>query len=313
MTSLATKAFVLGSAVVDTTVCLSSLPTDGETVMANSLHICPGGKGLNQSIACSRLGVEPIFISRVGLDVSGEQILAFCRREAIETSTIESSSNYPTGVGVPMIGAAGEKAIVVFPGATLHTSAASVKFAFAKNPQVKFGLAQLETSAEALQEFFAQIRKRNGFVVLNAAPKLEGRTEFIGQADVLIANAEEATWLSRITVIDVDSAGRAASSIANSYNLKRVIVTLGANGAVALGDHTPLWIPARKVRVVDRTGAGDAFCGAFLTAIMRQATFAEACNEATVYASIACESKGACESMVTLDVLASRLAESRES
>ena len=94
-------------------------------------------------------------------------------------------------------------------------------------------------------------------------------------ADLLTPNEVEAAALSGETLASVRSAFAAADSL-RARGPRTVIVTLGARGAVAVGEGLRTHLAAHRVHVVDTTAAGDAFNGALATALAQAAELAEA-------------------------------------
>jgi ribokinase len=99
-------------------------------------------------------------------------------------------------------------------------------------------------------------------------------------------------------VRDVATAGEAATAM-RRLGAARVIVTLGAAGALADGPDGRVIAPALAVQAVDTTGAGDAFNGALAVALAERRALPAALRFACAAAGLACTKRGAQPSMPT--------------
>ncbi|HCJ6376468.1 TPA: bifunctional hydroxymethylpyrimidine kinase/phosphomethylpyrimidine kinase, partial [Citrobacter freundii] len=102
----------------------------------------------------------------------------------------------------------------------------------------------------------------------------------------------EASFLSGITIADIDDAKKAGNIILQS-GVKKVIITLGAQGSLLCEHHRTLFIPAWSAVVKDAAGAGDAFNGALATSLARKSDLVSAIQYASAFASLAVEQEGA--------------------
>ena len=138
--------------------------------------------------------------------------------------------------------------------------------------------------------------------ILNPAPaKMQLPDDMYYNVDVIIPNVTETIVLSGINPQDRDSQ-RAAIRFFHECGVPYVVLTLGDRGA-AISDGSYIFdvIPARKVNVVDPTGAGDTFVGALALAYphIGMYSFKEACIFANRAASITVSRRGAAESIPT--------------
>ncbi|MGD9713873.1 MAG: PfkB family carbohydrate kinase, partial [Thermomicrobiales bacterium] len=132
-------------------------------------------------------------------------------------------------------------------------------------------------------------------VICNATPEPAVGRDLAMSADVLIVNEVEAIELLGEPV---DSEGWPA--VANALRLagpEIVVITLGAQGALVSMAQETVSIPSLRVEVIDTTGAGDAFCGAFSAALARGATPGEAARTGVVAGALAVTKAGAQPSM----------------
>ena len=110
---------VLGIFVADISFSGNKIPSTGETILGDSYNIGPGGKGCNQAIAISRLGVKVNFITKVGKDNHADMAFSLYKEVGVNVDCIIRDSSLSTGVAGIMIDEDGNNAINVFAGACL--------------------------------------------------------------------------------------------------------------------------------------------------------------------------------------------------
>jgi ribokinase len=258
---------VVGSANQDYLVQLSQAPALGETVLAGGLRKQPGGKGANQAVAAARAGADVSFVGCVGDDDDGALLLRQLRSEGVDTTDVEVVGNEPTGLALVYVFANGDNSIAVVPGANsaipaFRAARAVRRLADASSVVVTQG----EISRDVIEATIRAADEVGARPVLNLAPMREIRPEVLALCNPLIVNETEASALLRVQVGDVDSARRAAATLAMAA--KSVVITIGAGGAVWADRDASGHVPAPRVEtVVDSTGAGDAFVGSLATVL----------------------------------------------
>ena len=283
---------VLGSINWDMFAHVADLPRPGETILSHGLAQSPGGKGLNQAVAAARFGAPTRMIGALGKDAVGDQLRAFIREAGIDDSAIRTFDNAPTGQAFICLADHGENLIVVTSGSNGLVDAAAAGAV----PDARVFLTQFETPLPAIAAFF---RAARGTKILNAAPALMEGRHLLALADILIVNETELERFSGHVVRDAADAAPAARSLLTGA--QTVIVTLGAEGALAVDAKAEIPVPGRNAKVVDTVGAGDCFCGVLAAALAQGAGLADAMRLANAAASIAVTRPGAAMSMPTRD------------
>jgi ribokinase len=294
---------VLGSLNLDVVCSVGILPAPGETVAGLGVARFPGGKGLNQAVAAARWGAPAAMIGQVGDDEAGRDLLTTLVEAGVDTSGISVSTRAPTGHGYIFVSAAGENMIVVAGGANLVLEPSA--------PRLDGGvlLAQLETPIAVTRALFGAAREAGCLVLLNAAPALEAGTILFPLADIVIVNETELARYAgaRVAPTQADDVARMARQLL-SQPAQRVVVTLGAEGALAVDAEAITAVPGRPAKVVDTTGAGDCFCGVLAAGLSEGADLALAMAQANAAAALSTEIHGAAVSMPTREQTLARLA-----
>jgi ribokinase len=285
---------VAGAINTDLVARVRAAPGPGETVTGRDFRIFGGGKGANQALAAARSGARTTILGALGDDDFGRQRLADLQADAVDIAHVTVLPGVASGVALIAVEDSGENRILYVPGATAEISADAAERAIrAAGPAVV--LATLEPPGDALERLLTVARELGVPVALSATPEpLEGR-DFAARADVLIVNETEACQLLGIAVGDQPWPAVVAGLVA--IGPRTAIVTLGEEGAIVLSGGKLAEIPAPKVEVVDTTGAGDAFSGAFAARLAEGADPIEAARSGVAAGSFAVTKPGAQPSM----------------
>jgi len=297
VTAVAVKILVVGSANVDFTVAAPRLPSPGETVSEGTLLVNHGGKGANQAVAARRLGADVRFIGCVGRDASGAAIRAALEGEGIGVEGLVVSATAATGTALIVVDPAGQNQITVAPGANRALTVDNVEARGGDFAWADVVMCQLEIPRECVAMALDHARRHGAITVLNPAPVPAWRLDILPLVDYLTPNAGEAERLSNVPVHGPSDAIQAAQ-VLRAAGARTVVVTLGEEGALACGEET-VHVPAFAVRVVDTTGAGDAFNGGFAVALAERRSLRDALLFASAAAALTCTRRGAQASLPT--------------
>ena len=273
-------------------VNMERLPLPGETLIGGKFFMNPGGKGANQAVAAARLGGNVTFVAKVGNDTFGQRAIEQYQAEGIETRYVMVDSENPSGVALIMVDAQGENCIAVASGANARLLPPDIDRAAEALTHAGILLMQLETPIRTV-DYAARIAKEKGAkVILNPAPAQALPESLLRNLYMLIANETEAEFISGTQITDMDSVARAADIIADK-GVENVVITLGSKGAFIKEKGNYHQVPARKVKAVDATAAGDTFCGAVCVALSEGQNITDAVEFANRCAAITVTRMGA--------------------
>jgi ribokinase len=128
--------------------------------------------------------------------------------------------------------------------------------------------------------------------ILNPAPGQPLDLERIRSVDYLIPNESEAEAIGGVAVENGEDAAACAAELLDR-GLDRVVITLGAQGALVAGQDGTRVVPPFPVEAIDTTGAGDAFIGSFATFLAEGLSEADALERASLYAALSTTRVGA--------------------
>ncbi|MEO1001031.1 MAG: PfkB family carbohydrate kinase [Pseudomonadota bacterium] len=262
-------AAVLGSVVMELSAEAPALPSAGEVRAGTGFRTEAAGGGARQAAQLARAGAPVDLIARIGRDDFGDALHSALSATGAGLSQLHHDPEATTGVTLVHASGAARSALRVG-GAADALSLADVEAATSRIEAAAALLLQLELPV-GISTRAAEIAAEAGAdVVLNASPAPADPGDVpaaLWQAvSVLAVNRAEAGQLLGRAVTGEDAA-TAAAELGQGLGVGTVLLTLGAEGAVAWSAGTALFQPAFEVaEVVDPRGAGDAFLGAFCAA-----------------------------------------------
>jgi ribokinase len=290
---------VIGSSNLDFTVPVPKLPGVGETVSGGALVTSPGGKGANQAVAARRLGADVAFVTLLGADPMGDRLAAALLEAGLPPAPIGRTRETATGVALIAVDPEGRNQIAVAPGANHRLTAEHARRHADLLARSDVVLLQLETPVDTVRWALAEGRRLGKRTVLNPAPArvLPLPADVLPLVDYLTPNEIEAGLLTGRPVRSPEDAVAAGRALV-ARGVSTVVVTVGAAGAVAVGEHV-LRIPAFPVEAIDTVGAGDAFSGALAACLAGGASLDDALLVASAAAGLTCTRRGAVEALPT--------------
>jgi len=300
---------ILGIFVADLCFFADEIPIPGKTVLGKKYIIGPGGKGSNQAIAASRAGGDVSFITKLGKDSYAEMALNLYQEAGINTQSVILDSNLATGAaGILINQKTGENAINVVPGAagTIDNKLIDENLSIIKNS--KIFLSQLETPLETTL-YALKLAKENGCTtILNPAPASNLPEDCYPNIDFFTPNETEASFYVQQPIESEKDCHNAAKVFLNK-GIKNILITLGDKGCFFKNKDEEFLIPAKKLSlpVLDTTGAGDAFNGAFSVALSNNKNYKEAIEFASLVAGISVTREGAANSMPSIQEIKENL------
>ena len=277
---------VVGSAMIDLTAYVKTIPVAGQTLEGDLFTTGFGGKGANQAVIAAHCGAEVHFVGKLGNDLFGDSIAENFDSLGVRSNFVDRSDT-PNGVAHIWVDSNGENRIVIIPGANYEIESKRAVEAITSIKDLAVVVAQCEIRQEVTLAAFSAAKKRGCLTILNPAPYQPLSKELLELTDWIIPNETEFKELcGQLPTSDQILSGFRPG--------KNSIVTLGSEGAVLIGDDGAITrSPAPKTTAVDTTGAGDAFVGTFAFALASGKSSIEAMNLGIKVASMTVTRKGA--------------------
>lgn len=290
---------VVGSLNFDIIFKQKKLPAVGETYTADSISFCSGGKGANQAVQCAKLGLKTYMVGKIGDDFFGGVLKQNLNNYGVDTTCVTTSS-INTGIGVVNSIDDGSLVATIAKGANYSLTQADIDQAEKIIAKSKVVILQLEVPIEIVEYTIKVAKKYNCYVILNGAPASEISDETLKLVDCFVVNESEASFYAGEEVSSYQDAEKVCEKLHAKVG-QHLIITLGAQGSLIFDGMEKLFILPNKVKVVETTGAGDAYIGAFAYAITTGMTLREAGEFASKVSSLTVLKIGGQDAMPSID------------
>lgn len=288
---------VCGSYVTDLMARGPHLPAAGETVLGSWFQTGPGGKGFNQAVAAHRAGGRVAMATKLGRDMFGQAALDAMAQLGMSRQHVFTDPDRQTGAALIAVDeGTGQNQITVVPGACGCFSDAEVGEMERLLQDSGILLVQLEIDLPTVGRLIEAAARLGVTAILNPAPVQPLPEGLLSKVSLITPNEVEARMLTGVTV-DGEAAAETAARWFLERGVDQVVITLGERGVYAHDGTAGRTIPARPVRALDTTGAGDAFNGGLAAALAEGQDLWEACRFANTLASLSVQRMGTALSM----------------
>jgi ribokinase len=282
---------VFGSINMDLIATTARLPRPGETVTGTGFTTAAGGKGANQALAARRAGATVRMAGAVGSDSFAENALALLKEAGTDLSLTKTVSE-PTGTAHILVGGDGENVIVVVASANGTVSESDALTTVQTMSAGDTLMLQLEIPPASVETALTAAKKKGVTSIINIAPLTKDAARLGRMADIVVANETEFELLAGRDGLSAAEREDAMQKLSQETG-QTVIVTLGAEGVVAVRNGNLHRARGLKIEPVDTVGAGDTFCGYLAASLDAGVDFDKALRRAAVAGSLACLKPGA--------------------
>ena len=270
----------------------------GETLSAKELNVYTGGKGLNQSIALARAGVETYQAGAIGTD--GMFLLEQLKEAGVKTDLVKILDDVRTGNAIIQNDDEGDNCIVLFGGANQAITKEQVYEVFKDFTNEDYLLIQNEINELS---YIVEKAKEEGMkIILNPSPMNEKIMKLpLDQIDYFILNEIEAMQILKMDKPEEIDGKYIASLLHERFKDATIVLTLGSEGSVCISDDEYVEQSIYKVKAIDTTAAGDTYTGYFIAGILNGKTIKESMDIASKASAIAVTRQGAAPSIPVLE------------
>jgi len=232
----------------------------------------PGGSAANTAVGLARLGVKTGFIGKVARDREGEMLIRSFIKEGVNTDGIVVAPYGRSGVVIGFVDKAGERALYVDPGVNDSLSLQEIDLDYASQADLLHlssfvGEASFKVQKEVVRAL-SDIPVTIDPGMIYARKGLSELKPLIERCLVFFPNEHEVRILTGKNYVE-------GSQILLKEGVKIVAVKLGSRGCYVTDGKEQHIIEPFRVKVVDSTGAGDAFCAGFIYGLIKNMTLRE--------------------------------------
>jgi len=268
-------------------------------------EVC-GGSAANTIVGLARLGCKVGFIGKVANDREGKMLIEDFRREGVNIKGIIKTKEGRSGTVMGFVDENGERALYVDPGVNDTISLKEIDREYAC--QAKFihltsfvGEKSFETQKKLVETLPEDVKVSMDPGELYARKGVKTLKPILEKSFVFMPNSRELGILTGIEDY-VEGAGKLLE-----LGVKIVAVKLGGRGCYVTDGKESLHVEAFKVKIVDTTGAGDAFCAGFLYGLLKNKSLKECARLGNFVASRCIMKMGARAGLPRLEELKSLL------
>ena len=264
---------------MDIVITVDKLPLKGETVFSSKgVKLSCGGKGANQAVAMSKLGLDVFMIGKVGDDDYGHNLKRNLKDNNISINNIIIDKSCKTGVAYITVDKNGNNTIVVDPGANLKLTKNDITKNINLFDECDYVVLQMEIPKDIISFIIDSARKMGKTILLNLAPAVALGLKTLKKVDLLVLNETELLTLikeRRIETIIEQKFKKVFDFITNNLNTD-MILTVGSKGSYFISKNGFFKkFKAFKIKPLDVTAAGDAFIGGLIFGLYKGKTIEE--------------------------------------
>lgn len=285
------ELYVVGSANVDLNISAKRVPEKGETIRGENYFEMAGGKGANQAVSASLLGIPTYMIANIGDDLHGKYILKNFENFNVDTKFVNVDSQNYTGLAM-IIKSDNDNRIILDLGANNYLNQDNIDKALKNAKSKDFMLTQLENDINTVIYSLKSAKEKNLTTIFNPAPAEILPDEIYKFVDYIIINESEAKIISGITPKKKNDFEK-ISKVLIDKGVKACVITLGEKGSVYIDKDNYIFTKSKSIEIIDTTGAGDAFIGAFISGIMQEKEIFDVLEFANAVGAFMCKIDGA--------------------
>lgn len=288
------KVLNFGSLNIDYVYKVEHIVSLGETISSENMNVYPGGKGLNQSIALGKAGIQVFHAGSIGKE--GEFLIKHLENAGVDTRYIKVFSDRSSGHAIIQNDSDGDNCIILFGGTNQEITLQQID-----DVLVHFGEGDyliLQNEINNLEYIVEKAYDKHMIIVLNPSPMNDKILKLdLNKISYFILNEIEAGQITNSDTKDIDQLEEVLRRVLPDA---KIVLTLGKEGARYIDSKTSICQSIYKVKTVDTTAAGDTFTGYFIAGMMGNKSIEESLDLSARASAIAVSRNGAGVSIPTI-------------
>lgn len=294
---------VVGSINVDTYLTAPTLPKAGTTTTTRNFASTPGGKATNQAVGVARLGHHASLIGNVGSDAAGDYIYNAMQEAHVDASGVIRTKGAETGKAYIFVDNKGESMISLVAGANETLKPDDISERERTFDNAAYCLVQTEIPLDTVSEVCKIAKKHQVTTIVKPSSCPYLPPDILPLIDILVPNHNELKTLLPGPGSLIEKAKRFIEK-----GVGTVIVTLGDQGCTLVTRDDYKHFPSQQTRVIDDTGASDAFISALASCLLDDHSLDQAIHIANLAAGYSVAHEGSIPSLIGRQQLKSLIA-----
>lgn len=278
----------IGSGNIDIILGVPAFPEKGGKIVGKLLGRQIGGTVANSACVMGRLGLNVTSVSCVGDDSNGQDIANDFKKFNVDCSFVREIAGHMANMAVIFVDDSGEKSLIYAPGDSREWDDEYASLAIAQSHY----LYTMPADIEKFQKLADCAHQSGTKIVVDIEPHIASTPErlntILSLSDIAIFN-QAGFFVGCGKTPEVEN----LRSLQQQYQLDAVVVTLDADGVIAVTEFESEQLPCFDVPVVDTTGAGDTFNGAFVYSLVNNMSLRSALEFSSATAAISITALGA--------------------
>ena len=278
----------IGSLNIDYVYSVDHIILPGETEATSSRNTFLGGKGMNQSCALAKAGVEVYHGGMIGQN--GTMFLDACKKYGVHDEFIKITDG-PSGHTIIQIDKNAQNSILLYGGANQKLTTEYVDEVLSHFGSNDILLLQNEIN---LLPYIVDRAYEKGMQIALNPPPFNEKLDAVDMKKISIFLLNEVEGFQLTGVMKTEAM---IAKLRELFPHARIMLTLGKDGAVYADENKKVFQPIFEVNAVDTTAAGDTFTGYFLAGLVDGLPIEEVLRICAKAASIAVTREGAVPSI----------------
>lgn len=243
----------------------------GGKTEVEEMAVVSGGAGTNAAVSFARKGLKTALIAEMGRDLVAGTIKQELVREDVDLMMLSEVEGEKTGMSVILVAPDGGRSALIARGASkmltnedIHWDKLDTKWLYVSALGGELWLMQSLIGHARDHQLKIAVNPGMGEIEKIRSQMTDHGLQIFEGVEVLLMNREEAAVLLGLP-LEEEAAWRGTWGIPGPH---WVVVTDGKNGGVVMGEEKQIFFDAGKTRVVEETGAGDAFGSGLVYALM---------------------------------------------
>lgn len=286
----------IGTAAYDINIPLESFPEENLKVHVDSFLEEGGGPASNAAYLLSKWGIKCGFAGLIGDDIYGRRIEEEFKAVNTDLSLLSKRKDFDTPLSIVMVNKKnGSRTIINRRKSGIHLEFNSNMLKRLSPKAMLFDGHELDASLAAMEAF------PKAKTILDAGSLRKGTEVLARKVDYLVSSERFALSVTGLSDLKSEDNQRRCIDELKKLSTKQVVVTLGEKGLIYEDKGCFRKMEAYPVDVVDTTGAGDIFHGAFTYGVLKGLQLIDILKLASMTASLSVSKSGGRQSIPTLE------------